>query len=174
MDDLRDDLVRVLKRGGHFLLEWDKRGLDKIWSHLPKEFIFRQSIVLYRNFSLQPSAVGYSNHRILLWFNNGEKAMPRKRGYDAIECNGFDIYENGRYGVHDKPVKAYQTLVWRFSDEGDLVLDPFLGSGSVGIAAVQKRRNFVGFEINEDTYNYTVGRFKQEAKPAAKLMEVFA
>lgn len=47
-----------------------------------------------------------------------------------------------------KPVGLMEQLLRVFSIEGHTVLDPFMGSGTTGVACVKTRRNFIGFEIN--------------------------
>jgi DNA modification methylase len=44
------------------------------------------------------------------------------------------------------PPKLAERVVRLYSDEGDTVLDPFLGSGTTAVAAIRHKRNFVGFE----------------------------
>jgi site-specific DNA-methyltransferase (adenine-specific) len=51
-----------------------------------------------------------------------------------------------------KPVCLIEHLIKLFSSEGQTVLDPFLGSGSHGVAALQSNRNFIGFEIEPKYY----------------------
>ncbi|WKN32918.1 site-specific DNA-methyltransferase [Porifericola rhodea] len=51
-----------------------------------------------------------------------------------------------------KPVQLMQHLVKLVSFEGQLVLDPFMGSGSTGIACQQLERRFLGYESNEEYY----------------------
>ena len=48
-----------------------------------------------------------------------------------------------------KPVPLLEWLVRTYSNEGDLVLDNCMGSGSTGVAAIQAGRNFVGMETEE-------------------------
>ncbi len=47
-----------------------------------------------------------------------------------------------------KPVKLIEALVKVHSNEGDLVLDPFMGSGATAIAALNTSRQFIGFELD--------------------------
>jgi DNA modification methylase len=47
-----------------------------------------------------------------------------------------------------KPLGLMETLVRLFSDHGELVLDPFAGSGSTGVAALRQGRRFLGWEMN--------------------------
>ena len=48
------------------------------------------------------------------------------------------------------PVELPRRLIQLFSFTNDVVLDPFMGSGTTGIAALETGRKFIGFDINED------------------------
>jgi DNA modification methylase len=48
-----------------------------------------------------------------------------------------------------KPVELLRHLIRLSTQEGAIVLDPFIGSGSTAVAAILENRNFIGFEINE-------------------------
>ena len=63
-----------------------------------------------------------------------------------------------------KPVEILQKLVINSSKVGDIVLDPFMGSGSVGVACANTRRKFIGMEIDEDYFNTAVNRIMQEGE----------
>ena len=51
-----------------------------------------------------------------------------------------------------KPVNLLRWLIRTYSNEGDLVLDSFAGSGSTLIAAIEEKRDFIGIEISEKFY----------------------
>lgn len=59
------------------------------------------------------------------------------------------------------PLKLALEMVATWSNPNDTVLDPFSGSGTTAIAAIQLQRNFIGFEINPDYYAASVERIKQ-------------
>lgn len=61
-----------------------------------------------------------------------------------------------------KPLNIIQTLIINSSVAGDVVLDPFMGSGTTAIAALKSNRHFLGFEINKDYYDTACQRIKNE------------
>jgi site-specific DNA-methyltransferase (adenine-specific) len=59
----------------------------------------------------------------------------------------------GRNGhITPKPVELIKNIIVHSSNEGDVVVDNFLGSGTTGVACVQTGRNFIGIEIDPDYY----------------------
>lgn len=61
-----------------------------------------------------------------------------------------------------KPVNILQNFIINSSKEGELVLDPFMGVGSTGVACKHLGRDFVGIEIDKTYYNTAVERIGQE------------
>ena len=59
-----------------------------------------------------------------------------------------------------KPLKLMSYLVTLGSREGDLVLDPFMGSGTTALACLALNRHFIGSELNKDYYEIAVKRIK--------------
>ena len=58
----------------------------------------------------------------------------------------------GEHGTM-KPVEMLMNFINVASDENQLILDPFMGSGSTAIAEMKTGRNFIGFELDETYYN---------------------
>ena len=49
-----------------------------------------------------------------------------------------------------KPLKLIQQVVLTASNKGDLIFDPFMGSGTTAVSAVKSDRKFVGYDINQE------------------------
>jgi site-specific DNA-methyltransferase (adenine-specific) len=61
----------------------------------------------------------------------------------------WSMYENTPHPTQ-KPEKLVERAILASSDPGDLVLDPFIGSGTTAVVAKRLGRNFIGFEVNAD------------------------
>ena len=48
------------------------------------------------------------------------------------------------------PIDLPYRLIQLYSFETDIILDPFMGSGTTGMAALKSNRKFIGFEINSE------------------------
>ncbi len=60
----------------------------------------------------------------------------------------------------EKPVDLMKILIKNSSNEGDIVCDMFMGSGSTGVACLETNRKFIGCEIDSDFYNIAEDRIK--------------
>ena len=59
-----------------------------------------------------------------------------------------------------KPVALLEELIKTFSNEGDIILDNCLGSGSTGVACKNTNRNFIGIELNDEYFNIAKERIE--------------
>ena len=63
-----------------------------------------------------------------------------------------------------KPIKLISHLIRLFTQENQIVLDPFLGSGSHALAALQNKRKFIGYEIEKKYFEIAKNRIEKELK----------
>ena len=63
---------------------------------------------------------------------------------------------------NEKNVDLIKFLIEISTNENDVVADPFMGSGSAGIATMESNRNFIGIEINTNYYNLAKERINKE------------
>lgn len=70
------------------------------------------------------------------------------------------VKQNGH--LTPKPIKILETLIKTSSNENDIVLDCFMGSGSTGVACKHTNRRFIGIELNEKYFELAKKRIKEE------------
>ena len=90
-------------------------------------------------------------------FNNDGKVI-----HDFIETS---VTSNGerKYGKHptQKPEGLMRHFVEVLSNKDDYVLDPFMGSGTTGVAAKRTGRNFIGIELDEKYFKISEERIQE-------------
>ena len=78
--------------------------------------------------------------------------------------NDIDFYEEKRWHPTQKPLKLIERLVKASSNEGDLIVDPFAGSGATGLACIRLGRKCVLIEKDEKYCDEMVRRFTEEGR----------
>ena len=72
------------------------------------------------------------------------------------ECNNLN-----RLHPTQKPVELCEWLIKTYSNEGELVLDNCIGSGTTAIACINTNRNYIGFELNKEYYELAKNRINK-------------
>ncbi len=67
------------------------------------------------------------------------------------------------FGKHptQKPEKLMSYFINLLSNEGDFILDPFMGAGTTGVVAKKQNRNFIGIELNTEYFNIAKNRIEE-------------
>jgi site-specific DNA-methyltransferase (adenine-specific) len=71
--------------------------------------------------------------------------------------------EEKKFGKHptQKPIELLKRIILSSTKEGDLVLDPFCGSSTTGVAAVLLNRKYVGIDLEEEYLRLSVKRLEE-------------
>lgn len=82
-------------------------------------------------------------------------------GYPA-DVLYYDVPNNGnKLHPSQKPVDLLEYLIRTYTDEGELVLDATMGSGSTGVAAINTKRRFIGFETEQKFFDISKQRIDE-------------
>ena len=101
---------------------------------------------------------------ILFFREKGVKvygSFDTKRTWYATPLNQSDKKKYGHPTV--KPLSILENLVVNSSQEGEVVLDCFMGSGSTGVACLNTNRDFIGIELDEGYFNIAQNRIEEAA-----------
>ncbi len=103
------------------------------------------------------------------FFNNREKGQLNKNIIygDNSNCEKLDKNKSDNKAVFPKYFVRW--FIDKFSQEGDLILDPFMGSGTTAIVAKENKRNYIGFEIDQNYIKEAQRRLNQKQLTQFKL-----
>ena len=110
------------------------------------------------------------------WFENKLKELPEEQQKifpflyvpkaSKSERNIGLSEESIKRNIHPtvKPIKLTSYLITLTTRENDIVLDPFIGSGTTAISSILLKRRFIGFEREEEYYKIAIERIKYYQK----------
>lgn len=100
---------------------------------------------------------------VTAWCHTGYRSWNSggKRGVYTYLTNQKD--RDGRHPT-EKPVPLMVELVCDFTNEGQTILDPFMGSGTTGIACVKRGRKFIGIERDEKFFDIACERISKSGR----------
>ena len=105
---------------------------------------------------------------ILYFRENGVEMFTNYNNASRYDMTAINVADKKLYNHPTiKPVPILERYISLASKEGDTVLDPFMGSGSTGVACVNKKRNFIGIEIDKEYFTTATNRINGVLKNQA-------
>lgn len=149
------EISRVLKKGKWAILFYDNRILPFLFKATEgTDLVYRRSIFLYRRWGLANRWMGWMQCTDPICFfvkGHTEPFQPKVKGKVKHDCYVKSKPENEDAShVAQKPLELIKDIIFWCSDDNDLVLDPYLGSGTTIRGCQDLRRNCIGIEINPE------------------------
>lgn len=107
----------------------------------------------------------YGHHHTL--GNSGGQTERMPRTVINIPVHNNDC--SGKWHPTQKPVKLMELMIRTYTKPGDVVFDPFMGSGATGKAALRCGRKFIGVELNAEYFNRTQQEIERNERKLAKV-----
>ena len=188
MKSVFKQVERILKPGGYFVINFGDNGFGK--DILKTECISTYPMSHYYweikgNLELQATRI-WRKQFAKVPFNGQAKVAPRNlfdyehiwtfRKKDGIgkekvrniklSCRGVlgeDWTSKAGLNIHCAcfPVELPLWAIEVYSDKNNLVLDPFMGSGTTAIACINTNRNYIGFELDKEYYEIAKNRINK-------------
>lgn len=99
------------------------------------------------------------------------------KDYDSTERypRTVQVFSKDYPSIHDtqKPVALCEYLIRTYTNDGELVLDNTMGSGTTGVACINSRRRFIGIEKDEETFNQAQARIVLAAVEKDRQPDLF-
>jgi len=153
----------ILKNDGHLYMFMPWQRVDEFKIQIENFFIPKNILIWYKDsFGMGDLKGQYAPSYEMIMFAVKEQGrkLNGKRDKDIIKCKKTKI------NLHptQKPVELIEHLLLKSTNENDIVLDPFMGSGTTGVACVNTNRNFIGIEIDKDYFEIAKKRIEKHTK----------
>jgi len=154
--ELFAEVYRVLRRNTHFYLFCDPETM-----FVAKPLAEHAGFKFWKPLIWDKRKIGMGYHyraryECILFFEKGKRKLADLGIADILEAPRI----SGGYPA-EKPPKISQVLITQSTEPGHLVIDPFMGSGSVGVAAVSHGRGFLGNDLCQEAVDITRGRLRE-------------
>ena len=100
-----------------------------------------------------------SRYESILFHSENEFRFPNKRPQDIIRCQRVNA--NRLVHPNEKPVELIETLIKQCSKPGAIVFDPFMGSGTTCVAAINTGRKYIGCDIDKAYFDIAQERINK-------------
>ena len=153
--ELFAEVFRVLKRNTHFYLLCDAETM-----FIAKPEAERAGFRFWKPLVWDKRTIGMGYHyraryEFILFFEKGKRRLNNLGVADVISLPRI----HGGYPA-EKPPELSEVLISQSSQPGDVVGDPFMGSGSVGVAAARLGRRFLGNDLNPQAVRLAADRLR--------------
>ena len=98
---------------------------------------------------------------LVLFFRKGKAFAINDKTSRDYEFVKMPTLKNGKLHISQKPLNFVEKLISNSSNENDLILDLFMGSGTTGVACVNLNRNFIGIEMNDKYFEIAEKRIAE-------------
>ena len=161
LDGFAEECFRVANNNTAHYVTCSFHHIDTFKQAFQKYFKIKNILVWVKNNHGSGDLKGdfAPQHEFILFLHKG------RRLYNGGRVSNVLHFPKTGNKLHptQKPVEMMEFLIQKFCDEGQVVLDPFMGSGSTGVACVNTKRNFIGIELDEDYFRIAKNRIEPRA-----------
>ena len=166
-EELFVECYRILKNHRHFYLFCDAETMFVVKPIAELAgFRFWKPII----WDKEKIGMGYhyrSRYEMILFFEKGKRKLNDLSIADVIQYPRiFRGYPT------EKPVPVSEILIRQSTQPGECIVDPFMGSGSVGLAALQQNRDFLGNDICAEAVGISQTRMNDFLNPEITILNL--
>lgn len=154
--DYLPEIYRVMAVRSHLYLMINLVNLESAMSCVREAGFKIHNLLVWQKNNVTPNRWYMKNVEYVIFARKGKAKSILSPS--SKTCHSFDNVSRGRVHPTQKPVELMQHYIENSSEVGDTILDPFMGSGSTGVAAKNLNRKFIGIELDEEYFKIAKGR----------------
>ena len=152
------EVYRVLKNNSHCYIMSNDRNINELLNICEKVGFKLLNILVWGKSKHSPNRYYLKNCEFIVFLRKGKAKNINNMGTKQLLL--IDNVENKNH-PSEKPIKLMEILIKNSSDEKDIVLDCFMGSGTTGVASINTNRNFIGIELDENYFKIAKERIEK-------------
>jgi DNA modification methylase len=152
------DCYRILKNNRYFIIFSSIKNLPLFFMNNP--FSYKWQYIFYINNTMHRGGLGFNKYSPILIFEKG-KAFHNPI-CDILEITGSSKSCAKRVHPTQKETVICTEIIKNLSNENDIILDPFVGSGTTQVSCEQIKRNSIGIEIEKNYCELAYQRLQKE------------
>ncbi len=160
-NDWLKECFRVLKDGTHIYVMINSTNLVKLSNVIEQVGFKIHNILVWEKNNCTPSQFYMKNCEYILFCRKGKAKYINNIGSSKTIHQYNNILGNKKHPT-EKPVELMEYYITNSTQEGDLVLDCFVGSGTTAVACKRTNRNFIGIEKEQKYVDIANKRLEQE------------
>ena len=158
------ELYRVMKEGSHLYLMVNFLNLNDLMNECKKNGFKLINLLIWEKNNCTPSQFYMKNCEYIVFLRKGKIKYINDIG-GSKTVHKFNNIIGKKLHTTEKPIGLMEFYVHNSSNENDLVLDMFMGSGSTGVACKNLNRNFIGIEKDDKYFEIAKNRIEQHIPP---------
>lgn len=152
---------RLLKPNAHMYVFVNDKNVQDMLIESDKVGFKLHNILVWHKNNKTPNRWYMKDCEFILFFRKG-KSFPINNLGDSQYMQFKNISGQDKLHPTQKPVDLLEKLVGNSTTVGEVVLDPFMGSGSTGVACMNTGRKFIGVELDEQYFNIAKQRIESK------------
>jgi len=159
-----NECYRVLKDGTHIYIMVNDKNLTYYLKQIENSgFGFVKTLVWVKPNKICGRWYMTQKETIILARKGEQRPINNAGTSDVLFTPNFKKLKSDGKNLHntEKPIELMKILVENSSKENEIVLDPFMGSGTTAIACINTGRNFIGFELDKQYYDIANERIQK-------------
>lgn len=151
------EVYRILKQESHAYIFTNVLNLTEMLNESQKVGFRLHNILVWQKNNCTPSQYYMKNCEYVLFLRKGKAKWINDIG-GSKTVHQFDNIIGNKTHPCEKPVDLLKFYIRNSSSENDIIFDPFCGTGSTLVAAKELRRQYLGYEIDEEYFDIAVDK----------------
>ena len=155
------EVKRICKDNAQLYFNTDWRTYPFLYPIIQNFFDVKNLIIWDYEWIKAGSHYRFSHEFIIYAVKGSAKRTFSASERDVWHIRPINFTSKNKLHNAQKPIELVDKIITNSSNEGDIVLDTFMGSGTTAISCIRNNRNFIGFEIDEGYYKTCIERVGQ-------------